>query len=117
MKKQLLSIALLSAVVSGAMAHEIGDKVYSNSAKWKITGKNLVTNGDFSDLSLSGWTAIDETVDKLTTFSVLAGQGHEGKNEIKVHFLIRKIKKNGEPYKDVNEAWGIDYFSLEKVTE
>lgn len=85
MKKQLLSIALLSAVVSGAMAHEIGDKVYSNSAKWKITGKNLVTNGDFSDLSLSGWSAIDETVDKLTTFSVLAGQGAEGKNEIKVN--------------------------------
>ncbi|MCI6804439.1 MAG: carbohydrate binding domain-containing protein, partial [Prevotella sp.] len=85
MKKQLLSIALLSAVVSGAMAHEIGDKVYSNSAKWKITGRNLVTNGDFSDLSLSGWTAIDETVDKLTTFSVLAGQGADGKNEIKVN--------------------------------
>ena len=39
------------------------------------------------------------------------------KNEIKVHFLIRKIKKNGEPYKDVNQAWGIDYFSLEKVVE
>lgn len=40
-----------------------------------------------------------------------------GKNEIKVHFLIRKIKKNGEPYKGVNEAWGINYFSLEKVVE
>ena len=40
-----------------------------------------------------------------------------GKNEIRVHFLFRKIKKNGEPYKDVNEAWGIDYFSLEKVVE
>ena len=40
-----------------------------------------------------------------------------GKNKIKVHFLIRKIKKNGEPYKDVNESWGIDYFSLEKVVE
>ena len=40
-----------------------------------------------------------------------------GKNEIKVHFLIRKIKKNGEHYKDVNEAWGVDYFSLEKVVE
>lgn len=39
------------------------------------------------------------------------------KNGIKVHFLIRKIKKNGEPYKDVNEALGIDYFSLEKVVE
>ena len=40
-----------------------------------------------------------------------------GKNEIKVHFFIRKIKKNGEPYKDVNESWGNDYFSLEKVVE
>ena len=40
-----------------------------------------------------------------------------GKNEIKVHFLIRKIKKNGEPYQYANEAWGIDYFSLEKVEE
>lgn len=40
-----------------------------------------------------------------------------GKNEIKVHFLIRKIKKNGEPYYNANEAWGIDYFSLEKVVE
>ena len=85
MKKQLLSIALLSAVVSGAMAHEIGATVYSNSAKWKITGRNLVNNGDFSDVSLSDWSNIDETVDKLTTFSVLAGQGHEGKNEIKVN--------------------------------
>lgn len=40
-----------------------------------------------------------------------------GKNKIDVHFLIRKIKKNGESYKDVNESWGIDYFSLEKVVE
>lgn len=40
-----------------------------------------------------------------------------GKNEIKVHFLIRRIKKNGEPYCYANEAWGIDYFSLEKVVE
>ncbi len=85
MKKQLLSIALLSAVVSGAMAHEIGAKVYSNSAQWKITGKNLVTNGDFSDNQLTGWTAIDESIDKLTTFSVLEGQGAKGANEIKVN--------------------------------
>lgn len=85
MKKQLLSIAMLAAVVSGAMAHEVGDKVYSNAAKWKITGKNLVTNGDFSDLQLAGWSATDGTVDKLTTFSVLAGTGAEGKNEIKVN--------------------------------
>ena len=40
-----------------------------------------------------------------------------GKNEIKVHFFIRKIKKNGEPYQYAIQAWGIDYFSLEKVIE
>lgn len=40
-----------------------------------------------------------------------------GKNEINVNFLIRRIKKNGEPYCYINEAWGIDYFSLEKVEE
>ena len=40
-----------------------------------------------------------------------------GKNEIEVRFLIRKIKKNGEPYQCPNEAWGINYFSLEKVEE
>ena len=40
-----------------------------------------------------------------------------GKNEIKVHFFIRKIKKNGEPYLYECQAWGIDYFSLEKVVE
>ena len=40
-----------------------------------------------------------------------------GKNEIKVHFIIRKIKKNGEPYQYASQPWGIDYFSLEKVVE
>lgn len=40
-----------------------------------------------------------------------------GKNEIKVCFIIRKIKKNGEPYQYATQAWGIDYFSLEKVVE
>ena len=40
-----------------------------------------------------------------------------GKNKIKVCFLIRKIKKNGEPYLYASQAWGIDYFSLEKVVE
>ena len=40
-----------------------------------------------------------------------------GNNKISVYFFIRKIKKNGEPYYYANEAWGIDYFSLEKVVE
>ncbi len=85
MKKQLLSIAMLAAISTGAMAHEIGDKVYSNSARFKITGKNLVTNGDFSDLQLGGWTATDLSIDKLTTFRVNEGGGEGGSNTICVN--------------------------------
>ena len=84
MKKQLLSIAMLTALSCTAMAHEIDDKVYSNTAKFKITGKNLVVNGDFSDNQLTGWTAIDESIDKLTTFEVCEEQGAARANEIKV---------------------------------
>ena len=39
------------------------------------------------------------------------------KNEIKVHFRIRTIKKNGEPYYYATEAWEIDYCSREKLAE
>ena len=40
-----------------------------------------------------------------------------GKNEIKVRFLIRRIKTNGEPYQCPTEASGINYFSVQKVVE
>lgn len=37
-----------------------------------------------------------------------------GKNEIKVHFIIRRIKKNGEPYCYANEAWELIISHLKK---
>ena len=74
--------------------------------------------GDF--LSLLPFQKGDKVKDKdgnIFIIEQLKSAMSLGKNEINVHFFIRKIKKNGEPYKDVNEAWGIDYFSLEKVVE
>lgn len=74
--------------------------------------------GDF--LSLLPFQEGDKVKDKngnIFIIECLKSAMSLGKNEIKVHFFIRKIKKNGEPYKDVNQAWGIDYFSLEKVVE
>ena len=74
--------------------------------------------GDF--LSLLPFQEGDKVKDKNGNIFIierLKSAMSLGKNEIKVHFFIRKIKKNGEPYKDVNQAWGIDYFSLEKVVE
>jgi hypothetical protein len=74
--------------------------------------------GDF--LSLLPFQKGDKVKDKngnIFIIECLKSAMSLGKNEIKVHFFIRKIKKNGEPYQCVNQAWGIDYFSLEKVIE
>lgn len=79
--------------------------------------KNDIMN-DF--LSLLPFQKGDKVKDKngnIFFIERLKNAMYFGKNKIDVHFLIRKIKKNGELYKDVNESWGIDYFSLEKVTE
>lgn len=79
--------------------------------------KNKIMN-DF--LSLLPFQKGDKVKDKdgnIFIIEQLKSAMSLDKNEVKVHFFIRKIKKNGEPYKDVNQAWGIDYFSLKKVVE
>lgn len=79
--------------------------------------KNKIMN-DF--LSLLPFQEGDKVKDKngnIFIIECLKSAMSLGKNEIKVHFFIRKIKKNGEPYQCANQAWGIDYFSLEKVIE
>lgn len=79
--------------------------------------KNDIMN-DF--LSLLPFQKGDKVKDKngnIFLIERLKNANYLGKNGIYVHFLIRKIKKNGELYQYANEAWGIDYFSLEKVVE
>lgn len=79
--------------------------------------KNKIMN-DF--LSLLPFQEGDKVKDKngnIFIIECLKSAMSLGKNEIVVHFFIRKIKKNGEPYLYANKAYGIDYFSLEKVTE
>ena len=79
--------------------------------------KNKIMN-DF--LSLLPFQKGDKVKDKngnIFIIEQLKSAMSLDKNEIKVHFFIRKIKKNGEPYQCPNQAWGIDYFSLEKVVE
>ena len=79
--------------------------------------KNKIMN-DF--LSLLPFQEGDKVKDKNGNIFIIERLKNAislGKNEIKVCFLIRKIKKNGEPYQCANQAWGIDYFSLKKVVE
>lgn len=79
--------------------------------------KNDVMNDFLSKLPFQKGDKVKDKNGNIFIIEHLKDAYSLGKNEIKVCFLIRKIKKNGEPYKDVNQAWGVDYFSLKKVTE
>lgn len=79
--------------------------------------KNDVMNDFLSQLPFQKGDKVKDKNGNIFIIERLKDAISLGKNEVKVHFFIRKIKKNGEPYKYVNEAWGIDYFSLKKVTE
>lgn len=79
--------------------------------------KNDVINDFLSQLPFQKGDKVKDKNGNIFFIEHLKDVYSLGKNEIKVCFLIRKIKKNGEPYNYANHAWGIDYFSLEKVTE
>lgn len=55
MKKRLLTLALTAVVAVGSYAYNVGDYIYTKTAKLKIEGQNLVQNGDFS-AGFEGWT-------------------------------------------------------------
>ncbi|MBQ2435122.1 MAG: hypothetical protein II269_03215 [Bacteroidaceae bacterium] len=61
MMKKLLSACMFAVVALSASAWNSGDYVYTKVAKYRITGADLVTNGQFTDGSTAGWTATDET--------------------------------------------------------
>jgi len=58
--KKLLSACMFAVVALTANAWNSGDYVYTKVAKYRITGANLVTNGQFTDGTTDGWTATDE---------------------------------------------------------
>ena len=73
---KLLSLMLTAAFAARAMAYGVDDMIYTRSAKYKVTGANLVTNGELKGASLDGWTATDATVASLSdVFTVLEDGG------------------------------------------
>lgn len=84
MKKRLL-MQLLAVVctVAAYASYNRGDYIYSPTAKFKITGDNLVTNGTFNvGDGTQGWT--NETAGALdgATWGVKTGVGPNGENAI-----------------------------------
>ena len=96
MKKRLLLAALALVSVVGAFALEVDSYVYNAAGeRMKITGENLVANGNFAT-GLDGWTLTGETAE--TTFTVVDGEGPNGE---------AVLKSNGATEGDVLSCvWG-----------
>lgn len=81
MKKRLLFAALAMFCTVGSFAINVGDYVYSHTAKYKVTSENIVLNGDFNVGDGSeGWlngdgSAMSAASWKVVTTDVGLGDG------------------------------------------
>jgi len=82
MKKRLLFAALALVSVATSFAFNVGDYAYNSTQRFKITGENLVANGNFAD-GLNSWYGADkETSPNQEVWSVSEAAGPNGENVI-----------------------------------
>ena len=81
MKKRLLTQLLAVACAAGAYAFNVGDYVYTDNARLKIAGANLVQNGDFSN-GFEGWTSAEGTTPNSEVFSLEPTLGPNGETVV-----------------------------------
>jgi hypothetical protein len=82
MKKRLLLAALAIVSAVSGFAYENGSYVYTSAQKLKMTGENIVVNGDFKEgLTVGGWvsTADDKSLD-TETWGIEPGVGPNGED-------------------------------------
>ncbi len=82
MKKRLLMQLLAVVCVVSAYALNVGDFIYSPTAKFAVTGENLVTNGCFDQGDGSeGWSNLQGTA-LADNWKISTKQGPNGENVI-----------------------------------
>ena len=79
MKKRLLFAALAMSFAIGSFAYEDGDYAYTKNGRVKVTGENLVTNGDFAN-ELKDWTGATEESPNSDAWGLQPGVGANGEN-------------------------------------
>lgn len=82
MKKRLLLQLLVVFCVVNGFATSVGDYIYSPTAKFKVTGENIVTNGTFTD-GTNGWLSDVTTALDGAVWGVETAQGPAGENVLK----------------------------------
>lgn len=78
MKKLLLSVLAVLGVAS-VNAYEVNDFLYTNTAKFKVIGANLVTNGNFSEAT-AGWTNQEGADVSALSWQYTEAAGPNGEN-------------------------------------
>ncbi len=134
MKKRLLFAAMAMVCAMGSSAYEVGDYVYTLNQRVKITGENLVTNGNFAE-GTDGW--IDAAGEAINTevWSYVEGAGPNGENVLQsmsgstadaalcqkwdlptgTYIVMYDIKGEATSATFLNPAWGncVDFFLTE----
>ncbi len=54
MRKKLLLTALAVVSAMGSFAYEVNEYIFTATQRLKVTGENIVANGDFAD-GVTGW--------------------------------------------------------------
>ena len=78
MKKRLLLVAFALLTVATSFAFQAGDYAYNSTQRFKVTGDNLVTNGNFAS-GRDGWFGLDrESNPSAEVWDVVEGAGPNG---------------------------------------
>jgi len=82
MKKRLLMVAFALFTVATTFAFKAGDYAWNTTQMFKITGDNLVTNGNFAS-GLDGWYGADrESTPSADVWSITEGAGPAGEKVV-----------------------------------
>lgn len=76
MKKLLLSLLAVMGTMT-ASAHVEGDYLFTEAQRFKVTGENLLANGDLAN-GTTNWTDADGNPVSAEAWSVVAGEGPDG---------------------------------------
>ncbi|MBQ8936882.1 MAG: hypothetical protein IJ570_01225 [Prevotella sp.] len=102
MKKILLSM-LLAGLTCGAQATEMGEYLYSPTAKYKVTGANVISNGCFNvGDGFEGWTTTDGNALSGDAWGVMTKQGPQEENVL----MALGVPENGNEVYSVANQWG-----------
>lgn len=79
-KRLLISFAAIMGAMT-SFAYNVGDYVYTHDAKFKVTGDNLITNGNFAS-NYDGWKDYSDGALSPDYWSIETGAAQDGGNVI-----------------------------------